>query len=97
MHLTLPGAKCALRSVSATLATAGRPRGATGLRATKWCLPDKEEVPGSNPGAPTSDLQGFLPLDPSPEPRAATFLQPKCLGLNGTERDAMRIFWDVRP
>jgi hypothetical protein len=49
-------------------------------------LPDKEEVPGSNPGAPTSDLQGFLPLDPPLRPPLARFLQPKCLHLDGTSR-----------
>ena len=44
-----------------------------------FSLPDKEEVPGSNPGAPTSDLQGFLPLTPPLRPPAAILLQPKCL------------------
>ena len=54
-----------------------RPPGATGLRATKWCLPDKEEVRGSNPRAPTSDLQGFLPFATPPDPPSAIILQPK--------------------
>ena len=39
-------------------------------------LPDKEEVRGSNPRAPTSDLQGFLPLDPPPAPRLRAFCNP---------------------
>ena len=52
-------------------------------------LPDKEEVPGSNPGAPTSDLQEFLPLTSSPRPPSATIWQPKCVGTVGTERDSM--------
>src|SRR5665647_3472309 len=52
-------------------------------------LPDKEEVPGSNPGAPTSHLQGNLPLTPPLSPSAAIILQPKCVRLDGTERDVM--------
>ena len=54
-------------------------------------LPDKEEVPGSNPGAPTSDLQGNpapTPLRPGP---SAILLQPKCLVVDGTERDGLRL------
>ena len=65
-------------------------------------LPDKEEVPGSNPGAPTSDLQGFLPRHVPPGRPLARFLQPKCVvvvrlvcgsgtsltpGLDGLKRD----------
>lgn len=68
-----------------------RPRGATGLRATKWCFSDKEEVRGSNPRAPTVDLQVFLPLAPLLRPPAAIILQPKCTGLDGTERDYLRL------
>jgi hypothetical protein len=51
-------------------------------------LPDKEEVPGSNPGAPTSHLQGFLPLAPPPAPPSATILQPKCSVADGTLWDS---------
>jgi hypothetical protein len=52
-------------------------------------LPDKEEVPGSNPGAPTSDLQGFLPRDPPLGPPLARFLQPKCVVLDATRWDSL--------
>src|SRR5450756_2157758 len=51
-------------------------------------LPDKEEVPGSNPGAPTTHLQGVLPLTPPLRPPAAILLQPKCSHTDGTERDS---------
>jgi len=53
-----------------------------------FILPDKEEVPGSNPGAPTSDLQGFLPLTPPPGSLLARFLQPKCVRSVGAGWDA---------
>jgi uncharacterized protein with GYD domain len=55
------------------------------------CLPDKEEVRGSNPRAPTSDLQGNRVPTPAPRPRSATFLQPKCSGVDGTERVRLRL------
>jgi hypothetical protein len=73
-----------------------RPPGATGLRATKWCLPDKEEVRGSNPRAPTSDLQGFLPIHIPPEPPSAILLQPKCSGVDGTGTNEMRLVVTLR-
>src|SRR5665647_3877134 len=56
-----------------------------------FSLPDKEEVRGSNPRAPTGDLQGFLPLDTPLGPPSATILQPKCLVMVGTERDAVSV------
>jgi len=34
-------------------------------------------------------LQGFLPLDPSPDSPFARFLQPKCLVVDGTLWDAL--------
>src|SRR5665647_2103756 len=54
-------------------------------------LPDKEEVPGSNPGAPTSDLQGFLPFATPPDPPSAILLQPKCSVVDGTGRGSLGV------
>ena len=49
-----------------------RPRLAAGVG------PGWQEVRGSNPRAPTSDLQGLLTLAPPPGSPPARFLQPKC-------------------
>src|SRR5450759_5213494 len=38
---------------------------------------------GSNPVCATTHLQGFLPHGPPPDPRSATFLQPKCVVVDG--------------
>jgi hypothetical protein len=52
-------------------------------------LPDEEEARGSNPRAPTIDVQGFLPRHPPPRPPAAAILQPKWLHLG--------VHWRVWP
>jgi hypothetical protein len=54
-----------------------------------FSLPDEEEVPGSNPGAPTSHLQGNPSVAPPLGPPFARFLQPKCLVVDGTKRGVM--------
>jgi hypothetical protein len=46
---------------------------------------------GSNPVCATTHLQGFLPQDPSPGPRSATILQPKCAVLDGARRVPLRL------
>jgi hypothetical protein len=52
-------------------------------------LPDKEEVPGSNPGAPTSDLQGKRVSSSLRRRPAATILQPKYVRRDATRWDSM--------
>ena len=44
-----------------------------------------------HPRAPTSDLQGFLPLDPPLNPPIAVLLQPKCVRSDGTDWDALAL------
>lgn len=45
-----------------------------------------------HPRAPTSDLQGFLPLDPPLNPPIAVLLQPKCVrsDVNATAAKGLR-------
>src|SRR5665811_928736 len=66
-----------------------------------FILPDKEEVPGSNPGAPTSHLQGFLARTPPLEPPSATpsaiILQPKCVRLDGKGWYSLGLAVTTRP
>src|SRR5450756_716396 len=52
---------------------------------------DKEEVPGSNPGAPTSHLQGNRVPHSLRRRPFATILQPKCVRLVGTKRESMGV------
>ena len=47
---------------------------------------DKEEVRGSNPRAPTSDLQRNRDSSPPLDPASATILQPKCSVADGMKR-----------
>ena len=44
---------------------------------------DRKRASGSSPVRSTSDLQGFLPLDPPPDQPIAILLQPKCLVVDG--------------